>query len=48
MTVSKVIRALTGLDSGRWCRRCRESIPLGDAFGLSEGVCRPCRGGSGG
>jgi hypothetical protein len=37
------LRSLAGLESGRWCRRCEESIEANDAFGLSEGVCRPCR-----
>jgi hypothetical protein len=39
----RVLRALAGLERGRHCRRCDEAI-LGDAFGLSEGVCRACRG----
>jgi hypothetical protein len=42
-TLWKVLRALAGLESGRWCRQCSESIPGGDQFGMSEGVCRPCR-----
>ena len=42
-TVWKLMRALSGLESGRDCRRCRESIPAADEFGMSEGVCRPCR-----
>jgi len=36
------LRGLAGLESGRWCRSCEESIS-GDPFGMSEGVCRPCR-----
>jgi hypothetical protein len=43
MTVWKVLRGLAGLESGRWCRCCSESITRSDEFGLSEGVCRPCR-----
>jgi hypothetical protein len=39
----KLFRALAGGESGRWCRRCDESIPADDPFGFSEGVCRPCR-----
>ncbi len=42
-SVWKLIRALTGEEAGRSCRRCGESIPVHDGFGLSEGVCRPCR-----
>jgi hypothetical protein len=42
-TIYDTIRALVGLESGRSCRRCNESIPRTDAFGLSESVCRPCR-----
>jgi len=34
---------LTGLPSGRWCRSCDDAIEPSDPFGLSEGVCRPCR-----
>jgi hypothetical protein len=37
------VRALAGLENGRWCRSCEESIERNDPFGLSEGVCRPCR-----
>lgn len=42
-TTWKWLRALAGLESGRWCRSCEEPIPSGDPFGMSEGVCRPCR-----
>jgi hypothetical protein len=42
-TVWKLIRVFTGEEAGRSCRRCGESIPQRDRFGLSEGVCRPCR-----
>jgi hypothetical protein len=34
----------TGRDPARRCRVCREPIELDDYFGLSEMVCRPCRG----
>jgi hypothetical protein len=44
MTVMrKWLRGIAGLESGRSCRRCSESIPRTDPFGQSEGVCRPCR-----
>ena len=42
-TMYKVIRAMFGLEAGRACRRCGESIPTHDGFGMSEGVCAPCR-----
>jgi hypothetical protein len=32
-----------GLKAARSCRRCGEPIPQRDAFGMSEGVCGPCR-----
>jgi hypothetical protein len=34
---------LTGLPVGKWCRSCNEPIERDDPFGLSEGVCAPCR-----
>jgi hypothetical protein len=43
LTFFTTIRALWGLEAGRSCR-CGESILTDDPFGLSEGVCRPCRG----
>jgi hypothetical protein len=45
MTVSvwHVLRALGGVESGRWCRGCGESIERDDRFGRSEAVCRSCR-----
>ena len=43
----RLFRALAGNESGRSCRCCGESILRADAFGLSEGVCRPCRHGDG-
>jgi len=42
-TVYKVLRALAGLETGRSCRSCSEVIGAADPFGLSEGVCGPCR-----
>jgi hypothetical protein len=42
-TIYGTLRALVGLESGRWCRRCCEVIPRSDEFGLSESVCRACR-----
>jgi len=44
MTVTyRVLKALAGLEQGRSCRCCGESILNGDPFGKSEGVGRPCR-----
>jgi hypothetical protein len=43
-TIWRVVRELAGFESGRWCRRCSDSIFRGDSFGQSEGVCRGCRG----
>jgi len=43
-TTWRVLRALAGLENGRWCRSCGETIRRGDPFGRSESVCRPCRG----
>ncbi len=40
-TAWNVFRPLSGLESGRDCRRCSESMPAVDQFGMSEGVCRP-------
>ncbi|MFL6042935.1 MAG: hypothetical protein ACJ740_16225 [Gaiellales bacterium] len=42
-TVWNLVRAATGLENGRECRSCNESIRREDPFGMSEGVCRPCR-----
>jgi predicted nucleic acid-binding Zn ribbon protein len=42
-TVWKVVRALTGAETGRSCRVCGESIPRDNQFEFSEGVCSPCR-----
>jgi len=42
--MSNLLKTLfTGLPVGRWCRSCHEPISHEDPFGLSEGVCRPCR-----
>ena len=43
MTVWTFFRSLTGIESGRWCRRCSEPIARRDQFGHSEGVCEACR-----
>ena len=43
VTTYTVMRALVGLEAGRSCRRCGESILGSDPFGQSEGVCRSCR-----
>jgi hypothetical protein len=42
-TVYRLFRAMAGVESGRCCRTCGESILREDRFGLSEGVCSPCR-----
>jgi hypothetical protein len=47
-TVWKLLRGLKGLESGRSCRCCGEAILAPDRFGMSEGVCRPCRIDAGG
>jgi hypothetical protein len=39
----KLFRALAGVEAGCSCRRCTESIRRSDPFGMSEGVCAPCR-----
>ncbi len=46
MSFWRFFRTVAGLESGRWCRRCGEGIGRSDAFGRSEGVCLPCRGGT--
>jgi len=43
VTIWKQFRAIAGVEAGRSCRGCHESILAGDPFGLSEGVCRACR-----
>jgi hypothetical protein len=43
MAIYELIRSLFGLSSGRDCRHCGDSIERADDFGLSEGVCAPCR-----
>lgn len=42
-TVFKVVCGLVGAETGRSCRTCGETIGRRDEFGMSEGVCRPCR-----
>ena len=39
----KLFQALVGLEAGRSCRCCGQAIVGNDPFGMSEGVCRPCR-----
>jgi hypothetical protein len=41
--VSKLLRALLGLEGGGHCRRCKEPLHPDDEFGASESVCLPCR-----
>ncbi len=43
VTIWNLVWASVGAEAGRACRRCTEPIPAEDAFGLSEGVCGPCR-----
>jgi hypothetical protein len=43
-TFWNLFRALVGAEAGSSCRSCGESILARDPFGLSEGVCAPCRG----
>ncbi len=38
-----IFRRLLYLESGKNCRCCTETIPRSDPFGMSEGVCEPCR-----
>ncbi len=42
-TVYSMVRAMTGIESGRHCRTCKDSVDPRDGFGMSEGVCAPCR-----
>jgi hypothetical protein len=41
--VNKLVRALFGSEAGKRCRRCREPLHPNDEFGVSEGLCLPCR-----
>lgn len=41
--IYRLFRAFAMLESGRDCRICGDGIRPSDEFGLSEGVCRPCR-----
>jgi hypothetical protein len=41
--INKLLGAIAMLDSGLPCRTCGQGIERGDEFGLSEGVCAPCR-----
>lgn len=41
--INKFFRAIAMLDSGLPCRTCGQGIARDDEFGLSEGVCAPCR-----
>jgi hypothetical protein len=42
-TIWKLVRTLSGLESGVSCRRCSQAIFDDDPFGVSETVCSPCR-----
>jgi hypothetical protein len=39
-----LLRSMCRLVSGVDCRRCDTAIAPSDPFGVSEGVCRGCRG----
>jgi hypothetical protein len=39
----KLSHIAAGRESGIVCRCCSESILRDDPFGISEGVCNPCR-----
>ena len=39
----KLFRAMAMLASGRDCRVCGDPVAPSDPFGVSEGVCAPCR-----
>jgi hypothetical protein len=39
----RLFNAFIGRESGRACRVCGDVIVPGDAFGISEGICRNCR-----
>lgn len=43
MRIYRFFQALTGVEAGRWCRSCGIAIQPKDPFGMSEGVCHPCR-----
>ena len=42
--IYNLLRSMCRLVFGVDCRRCGLSIEPVDAFGVSEGVCRGCRG----
>jgi hypothetical protein len=44
-TVWNIVRGIVGAGATRPCRRCDETINEHDQFGMSEGVCQPCRRG---
>ncbi len=41
--IYSLLRSIVRIEAGRSCRTCSESISPRDPFGLSEGVCHPCR-----
>jgi hypothetical protein len=43
MAIYRLFQALTRIEAGRWCRSCGNGIEPKDPFGMSEGVCPPCR-----
>jgi uncharacterized OB-fold protein len=40
----RLFNAFIGRESGSRCRSCGDVVVPGDEFGVSEGVCRNCRG----
>jgi hypothetical protein len=40
----RLFNAFIGRESGTRCRSCGDVVVPGDEFGVSEGVCRNCRG----
>lgn len=38
-----LVRSMTGIETGRNCRRCDEPLERRDGFAMSEAICAPCR-----
>ena len=39
-----LLNSLARRFAGRYCRTCGDAVLATDPFGVSEGVCRGCRG----